>query len=232
MALLQAGEEDVSLVSRIATEMRAMVTAGEFLPGQKLAEAEVAARFAISRNSLREVFRLLTSQRLLTYIPNRGVYVAAPDAADVVDIYRVRAVIQKGAIRLADPTHPAMADMEAVVRQSEAAGQEGDWRRVGTLNMEFHRAMVALADSPRLSQGFDLVLAELRLVFGQLPEGAHLHEPYIAMNADLVAALRAGDGAGALERLEAYLLKSERAVLAALQRQKGRPPGGRTGSTP
>ena len=221
MARAEHGEEELSLASRVAAEMRAMLTAGEFSPGQRLSEIDMAQRFSISRNTLREVFRLLTSQGLLTYIPNRGVSVAAPDVSDVIDIYRARAVIQNGAIRLAAPTHPAMARMDELARESERARDAGDWRRVGTLNMEFHRAMVALADSPRLSQGFDLVLAELRLVFGQLDDGAHLHEPYIAMNAALVAALKAGDRAAALERMDAYLLKSERAVLAALQRRKG-----------
>lgn len=220
MTDIRTSEEGLSLVARVAAGMRAMLIAGEWKPGVKLAETEVAQRFAISRNTLREVFRLLTSQGLLVYIPNRGVYVAAPDPADVIDIYRARAVIQMGAIRASDPSHPAIARMQSLTRQSAMARDAGDWARVGTLNMEFHREMVTLADSPRLSQSFDLLLAELRLVFGQLDDGAHLHEPFIAMNADLVAALAAGDRAAAFERMDAYLMKSERAVLAALQRRK------------
>lgn len=218
---MQAGSEELSLVARIAAGMRAMLIAGEWKPGVKLAENELAQRFAISRNTLREVFRLLTSQGLLDYIPNRGVYVASPDPTDVIDIYRAREVIQMGAIRAGDPSHPAIGRMEEITLMSAAARDAGEWERVGTLNMEFHREMVALADSPRLSQAFDLLLAELRLVFGQLDDGAHLHEPFIAMNADIIAALASGDRETAIARMEAYLVKSERAVLAALQRRRG-----------
>ncbi|APO69817.1 GntR family transcriptional regulator protein (plasmid) [Rhizobium gallicum] len=215
-----AATDEGSLVDSAAARMRELLIAGEFEPGQKLSEHQVSARFGISRNSLREVFRLLTSQRLLTYIPNRGVFVAAPDEAAVIDIYRVRSMVQKGAIRAAAKGHPALAKMERLSENGEEMGLTGRWRQVGTINMEFHRAMVELCDSPRLSACFDLVLAELRLVFGQLEDSAHLHEPYITLNTSLVSTLKSGDNDAAAAQLDVYLLKSERAVLAALQRMK------------
>ncbi|RWL86195.1 MAG: GntR family transcriptional regulator [Mesorhizobium sp.] len=210
--------DDRSLVESAAARMRESLIVGELSPGQKLSEHQVAAQFGISRNTLREVFRLLTSQRLLTYIPNRGVFVAAPDEAAVIDIYRVRAVIQTGAIRAATRGHPALAKMRRLSERGREISLTGDWRKVGTNNMEFHRAMVEICDSPRLSTCFDLVLAELRLVFGQLEDTAHLHEPYLDLNASLITVLDAGDLKTANSQLEAYLIKSERAVLAALQR--------------
>ena len=211
-------ENDRSLVESAAVRMRESLIAGELSPGQKLSEHQAAAQFGISRNTLREVFRLLTSQRLLTYIPNRGVFVAAPDEAAVIDIYRVRAVVQTGALRAATRGHPALAKMRLLSERGMDTSLTGDWRLVGTIGMEFHRAMVELCDSARLSACFDLVLAELRLVFGQLEDTAHLHEPYVHLNASLIAVLEMGDLVAANSQLEAYLLKSERAVLAALQR--------------
>ncbi len=207
------------LAEQVAAEMRGMLIAGVYGPGEKLSEQQVAQRFDISRNTLREVFRLLTSQGLLAHIPNRGVFVAAPDEAAVLDIYRVRGVIQTGAVRAATRSHPALARMAALTEKAAAARDRGDWAEVGTLNMEFHRAMVGLCDSPRLSTCFDLVLAELRLIFGQLGDDGHLHEAYVAMNASLIRTLQAGDLDRAEAELELYLLKSERSVLTALQRR-------------
>lgn len=212
--------DDRSLVEAVAARIRELLIAGEFFPGQKLSEHQVAARFGISRNTLREVFRLLTSQRLLTYIPNRGVFVAAPDEVAVIDIYRVRAVIQKGAVNAATKGHPALARMRHLAEMGQAFSRTGDWRQVGTHNMEFHRAMVDLCDSPRLSACFDLILAELRLVFGQLEDTAHLHEPYLDLNLALIAALDKDDRATAAAQLDSYLRRSEKAVLAALQRAR------------
>lgn len=211
--------EDRPLMAQTAGRIREMLISGELSPGAKLSEQQMATRFGISRNTLREVFRLLTTQNLLTYIPNRGVFVTTPGEAAVVDIYRVRRVIQMGAVQAAVPTHPALARMKGQMAQTGAAREASDWRQVGTINMEFHRSMVELCDSPRLSACFDLVLAELRLVFAQFADTMHLHEPYIVLNLELLASLEEGDTAAATRKLDAYLLQSERSILAALQRR-------------
>ncbi|KQU85610.1 GntR family transcriptional regulator [Mesorhizobium sp. Root102] len=218
------GPDDQPLAEKVVSRIRDMLIDGELAPGQKLSEQQVASQFGISRNTLREVFRLLTSQGLLSHIPNRGVFVAAPNAASVIDIYRARRVIQIGAVRMASRGHPALLRMGILVAEAKEAQKSNDWRRVGTINMEFHRAMVELCDSPRLNAFFEMVLAELRLVFGQLDNSAHLHEPYIDMNSILVSLLEAEKISEGIEQLEIYLLRSERMVLAALQRtaeQKG-----------
>lgn len=213
---------DRSLAETVADQLREALIAGAFAPGQKLSEHQVATEYGVSRNTLREAFRFLTSQRLLAYVPNRGVFVATPDAEAVIDIYRVRSVIQRGAVKMATKGHPAFARMHALVQQGKEHGALEDWRRVGTINMEFHRAMVSLCDSPRLGSAFDLVLAELRLAFGQLDESAHLHAPYVSLNDSLLAVIVAGDVQKSVAELDAYLLKSERGVQAALQRKQRR----------
>ena len=110
---------DRSLAEAIAGQLREGLIVGAFAPGQKLSEQQVAAEYGVSRNTLREAFRFLTSQRLLTYVPNRGVFVATPDAEAVIDIYRVRSVIQRGAVLMATKGHPAFARMNALVQQGK-----------------------------------------------------------------------------------------------------------------
>lgn len=57
----------------IAQALRQKIIAGELLPGARLSERELTSQLDISRNTLREVFRLLTQEGLLRYQPNRGV---------------------------------------------------------------------------------------------------------------------------------------------------------------
>ncbi len=127
-------KDDTTLAESVAGHMRDLLIAGEFQPSQKLSEQQVAAQFGISRNTLREVFRLLTSQRLLEYIPNRGVFVAAPDEAAVIDIYRVRLVIQRSAVQSAVKSHPALRKMREEVERGRQFGLKQEWRQVGTTN--------------------------------------------------------------------------------------------------
>lgn len=205
-----------SLTEQVAARLREQVTGGLLTPGQRLSEVKLAADLAISRNTLREVFRLLTREGLLRHEPNRGVFVAVPSMASILDIYRVRRMIELPALAQAWPRHPAVARMQIAVRQAEDAGQ--DWRVIGSANMEFHAAIVALTDSPRLMGFFAQVAAELRLAFGLLDSPELLHAPYVGRNAEILALLQAGRPAEAAAALETYLGESERTVLAAFAR--------------
>ena len=208
----------VSLAERVVTDIRDLIAQGALRPGQRLSEAGMAERLGVSRNTLREAFRSLTNEGLVTYEANRGVSVAVPSMAAVIDIYRVRRMIEVQALRSAFPQHPAVARMAAAVTRAQdlAAGQ--DWVGVGNANMEFHAAIVDLADSPRLNAFFEKLATELRLAFGLLDEPEMMHAPYVPMNGDLVAMIKRGEAEDAALRLEQYLLQSERAVLAALTR--------------
>ena len=77
----------------------------ELFPGQRLSEAAFSDRFDVSRNSLREAFRLLTKDGLLRHEANRGVFVAVPSMASIIDIYRVRRMLECGALRQAWQQH-------------------------------------------------------------------------------------------------------------------------------
>ncbi len=72
-----------SLAEDMAALIRARVTGGTLRPGQRLSEARLAADLEISRNTLREVFRLLTREGILRHEPNRGVFVATPSMASI-----------------------------------------------------------------------------------------------------------------------------------------------------
>ena len=84
-----------TLGETITQEIRRMLVEGELVPGQRLSEAALAENLDISRNTLREAFRVLTREGLLKHEPNRGVTVAEPDMASIIDIYRVRRFIDK-----------------------------------------------------------------------------------------------------------------------------------------
>ncbi|MFD1797832.1 GntR family transcriptional regulator [Paracoccus aurantiacus] len=208
-----------SLSEQTAASLREMVIAGEIAPGQRLSEAQLAARLDVSRNTLREVFRLLTREGLLQHKPNRGVFVAVPSMASILDIYRIRRLIEIPALSNAWPRHEAVARMRQAVGRAQKMAAASDWRGVGSANMDFHCAIVALTDSPRLNIFFTRIAAELRLAFGLLGNPELLHHPFIARNQAIVYQLEQGNSAAATALLEAYLIESERIAMAAFARQ-------------
>lgn len=207
-----------TLGESITREIRRMLVEGELVPGQRLSEAALADNLDISRNTLREAFRVLTQEGLLKHEPNRGVTVAVPDMASIIDIYRVRRFIECTAIAQSYPQHPGTLHMRDAFESGARAREAQDWVAVGTANMMFHKAIVELSDSPRLVVFYGQISAELRLAFGLLNDPKLLHSPYLDMNASILRCVEEGRAADATAMLEAYLVQSERTVLAAYER--------------
>ncbi|MPS75778.1 MAG: GntR family transcriptional regulator, partial [Microbacterium sp.] len=105
----------------LADVLRQLIIDGDVAPGSRLSESALAERFDVSRNTLREAFRVLAEQGLVEHVPHRGVSVASPSIADVIDIYRARRIIECTALRQSEPEHPAVQRMREAVAAAEAA---------------------------------------------------------------------------------------------------------------
>ncbi|MPN21085.1 hypothetical protein SDC9_168464 [bioreactor metagenome] len=162
---------------------------------------------------------MLTKEGLLSHEPNKGVSVVVPSIASIIDIYRVRRMIECQALAQGYPMHPARDHMRDAVQHAEACRAEEDWQGVGTANMAFHRAVVELADSERLNVMFAHLLAELRVAFGLMQDPHFLHAPYVDMNRQILALFEEGKPVEASAALNDYLVHSERLILAAYARR-------------
>lgn len=215
--------------------LRSEIWRGEHRPGSRLDEASLATRLGLSRNSLREAFRLLAHERLVVHEPHRGVFVRVVDADATRQIFEVRRHLECGALQeatvrltearsaLRDATDPhALAKAQAVLgawqstldaaedavaAAEDAAGAQA-WGEVGTHNVEFHLAIVRLADNDTFTRIMSILMTEVRLRFLHVGDERSVHEPWIAENRRILALLRAGDGARAAWALEAYLVRA------------------------
>ncbi|MGJ8524440.1 hypothetical protein LMG33818_000148 [Halomonadaceae bacterium LMG 33818] len=204
----------LNLRDQVVNEIRTRLTKGQLLPDQRLSEVHLAEELGVSRNTLRESFRALTNAGLLTHIPHRGVFVTRPGAAAIYDIFQVRRMIECEAVKKSTPHHPALNAIKQALERAREAEKNSDWIAVGTANIDFHHAIIQLADSPRLERFFEALTAELRLVFGLIPDLRYLHATFLEKNEalyQLVIAQRLDEAACLLE---GYLNQSERMLMA------------------
>ncbi|ABS04153.1 GntR family transcriptional regulator [Kineococcus radiotolerans] len=208
-ALVAGGGAD-----RVAEALRDLVADGALVPGTRLPEDATSASLGVSRNTLREAFRLLVREGLLRHELHRGVFVRSLTAADVVDVYRFRRVLEFAAI---DGPHEPSALQRAreAVEEGRTSRRAGDWEGVGTANNHFHSAVVALAGSPRMDDSMRHLLAELRLAFVVVTDPRPFHEPYLEDNGRIADHLEAGERGRAGRLLAAYLDRAEGQLLAA-----------------
>ncbi|MFF9717056.1 GntR family transcriptional regulator [Streptomyces sp. NPDC014603] len=217
-----------STAERVSAILRSRIADGYFPPGTRLSEDGIGGALGVSRNTLREAFRLLTHERLLVHELNRGVFVRVLAVEDVEDIYRTRRLVECAVVRGLDAPPHRLDALDAAVEEGRRAAREGDWKGVGTANIHFHSELVALAGSERTDELMRSVFAELRLAFHVVDEPRRLHEPYIARNVALLEALRSGDLRHAEELLAGYLDDSLERVVEVYRRRVGGDGGGGT----
>ena len=93
----------VTVIGHSVSRLRSAIMQGELHPGQKLVEADLCRQMGISRASLREVLRILETERLIEIIPNRGPSVAKLGWDEIVAIHDVWA-LNRGLV--SDPAAP------------------------------------------------------------------------------------------------------------------------------
>lgn len=152
--------------------IRVAIVEGRYRPGDRLIEQRVAEELALSRTPVREAFRMLQTERLVDVEPNRGARVRNLTAADINDVYELRARLEAMAGELAaeratDVERAALEEAAARFAEAAARAQGGDVRKVRAVfvaNQAFHRTVLDAAHSERLQQAL-ATTADDTLVF-------------------------------------------------------------------
>lgn len=198
-----------------AKKIREMILAGLFSPGQPLREESLARELGVSRNTLRESFRTLFNEGLVVREANFGTRVKQPSIQDIREIYQFRRLLEIPILLEAIPDQSSVAVLRQAVNRAYAAQAVQNWKEVGTADLDFHRAIVGLANNSRIKQVFDTVSVELRLAFEKFERLEVLHSPFLERNEEILELFASGQPELAASKLDDYLQTSELLVLGA-----------------
>ncbi|EMY34159.1 GntR family transcriptional regulator [Arthrobacter crystallopoietes BAB-32] len=135
-------------------ELRRMIIAGELEPGQPLRQDALADRLGVSRVPLREAFKILEGEGQIVYEPHRGFKVARLSLEDLLEVYRIRQLLETEAAHAAaeradESVLPAMKD---AAREVERAADAADILAMTEANRRFHFVLLSGAGMPRLER--------------------------------------------------------------------------------
>lgn len=135
----------------VLMELRRAIVARELAPGEQIVQDSVAERLGVSRVPVREALKILEGEGQVRYSPHHGYFVAKLELNELVEIYRIRQLIESEAIRTAAPllTKEDLALMEKAVEEMAAANAEGDIATMTAANRRFHFTLFEAADLPR-----------------------------------------------------------------------------------
>lgn len=156
-----------SIAARLGDE----IYQGEHAPDAPLREIALATRLGVSRRSVREALLLLERRGLVLHEHNRGARVRRMRQADVLDLYRVRRILEvQGARAAPRASTAARRHLENSYENLVSSGKSNDSFEIIRADLAFHGAVVGLADSPRIDEFFRHIGDEMRFAIALLRE--------------------------------------------------------------
>ncbi|MEM8742354.1 MAG: GntR family transcriptional regulator [Pseudomonadota bacterium] len=144
-----------SQTETIVDTLLAQIDAGALNPGDRLDEAALAARFAVSRTPVREAVLRLEAWGILLRRPRGGAVVFRPTLEEFLAILEVHARLEGQAAglaarRLSPAGAQAIERTLAACTAHHARHGEAEGDAYYALNMEFHAAVALAAANPVL----------------------------------------------------------------------------------
>src|ERR1700733_13127160 len=138
----QAGE---AARTHALAAIRKAILNGDFAPGQRLVEEELAATIGVTRQSLRAALLDLTTEGLVERIPNRGARVRVVSTAEAVQITECRMALEalcavKAALNVTDEEAARLRELGDNLKRAVA---DGNPLKYSELNRELHRRVGA-----------------------------------------------------------------------------------------
>ena len=179
---------------------------GEFRPGQRLLEVELAEKYRVSRTPVREALFQLSREGLLTG-NERGYVTPSYTREEVIHRLEVNRLLDpQVAAHIAAEADPGQ--VKALVRlfnQEKAAHDAGRVKAFVRTNQSFREAYLAICKNELLARCLRLVDDQFELVRSRIHEDAHNRELTIAHEGRLVDAIVARDSAAASAEQESFL---------------------------
>lgn len=112
----------LTVPEQVAAKVGDRIIGGQLSPGERIGEQELADEFAISRGPVREAIRILEREGLVVVLPRRGAIVTSLSAAELRELFEIRAGLFEIVVRKVVATRPPelLAVMRAGVARLEA----------------------------------------------------------------------------------------------------------------
>lgn len=154
----------------VAERLIAAIASGDYQPGRRLLEQEVAETLGVSRVPVREAIHELALQGILQEAGGRGWCVAPFDDKQIDEIYSVRLAIEGMMLTTALPRFQERPELfeplDRQIRELRAAADAGDTVALNRADLAFHRAALEVADNRLGLKIWEGLSRQVLIIFG------------------------------------------------------------------
>jgi GntR family transcriptional regulator, rspAB operon transcriptional repressor len=143
-------------------QIRADILSLKLAPGAEMREAELAARFNVSKSPVRDALMRLERESLVITLPRQGYRVAPVSLSDVQDMFHLRAALERACMEriVRQASDEQLASLEPF-RKFERDAWEGGFI---DYNRAFHRKLAEIAGNPRMRDQLNNLIDQMERV--------------------------------------------------------------------
>ncbi|ARP85797.1 GntR family transcriptional regulator [Bordetella genomosp. 9] len=196
-----------TLPAVVADRLRQLIVNGTLRPGTWLNERDLCDLLKVSRTPLREAYRILASDGLLTIQPKRGAMVVELSREDIENVFDVLSVLEGLAVRQAAQraTDAEMAHIADLHDRMLKAYEARDIGAYFEASMGTHIAISRAAHNPALVSSYDRLNLQVKALRYKSNLDPDEWAAGVADHEAIVRALLARDGDGAEQRMRQHL---------------------------
>ncbi|QKH38428.1 GntR family transcriptional regulator [Achromobacter pestifer] len=190
----------------IAKEISAAIVAHKLPPGTRLREEALAGVYQVSRTKIRAALLMLSKDKLINIVPDKGAFVSKPDANEAREVYAVRRILEAALARefVARATAADYRHIDAHLAAERRALEGGDVQERNRLLGHFHILLAETVGNSVLT-GMLRELSARSAVITVLYQSSHDASCSSQEHHAFIEAARAGDADRACALMDAHL---------------------------
>ena len=208
------------LREQVITALRDAILDFSLKPGQRLVERELIEMLGVSRTTIREALRELTSEGLVTVVPQKGAIVTAPSLDDAIDLYEVRAALESLVVKrfVERATDEQVQRLVGTIESLAAlADKSTDIKKILAAKDRFYAVLIEGANSSAMQQLLEGIQARVQVLRAtSLSEAGRISEVVVELRA-VVAAIAQRDSKRAQKLCAEHIHAAARTALAHLR---------------
>lgn len=136
------------IAPQMVQRLRQAIIEMQLRPGEALSENDIARRYGVSRQPVREAFIKLSEAGLVQILRSRGTYVVKISVREVLNARFVREAIECAMARAAAEliTPEGLTRLESLIEEQTQAVAAGAHQRFYALDEEFHGEIARIAE--------------------------------------------------------------------------------------
>lgn len=210
--------------ARVYEELRSVLLSGVYPPGARLTEADLTARFAVSRGTLRSVLARLVQEGYLVSEANRGARTRSFTEEEAVEILETRELLESAlAARAAErATDEDIAELTHIVELMAEANRTGGRTEYAGLIRRFHERIRQAARQATLTRYVDQLMYPLVLRQYRPIDSAHPRQESLAEQQAILSAIITHNASAAEAAMRHHVSAAGRALqIGAGTREQG-----------